>query len=638
MKKFIRILYCMFVVSVLLSLSIMIGGCSKDIKDDSGEPLNKSIIFNDKSVSISLMDSVVLEPIVNNISETLVWSSEDNSIVSVDSIGKITGLKEGSTKITVKAGEIFADIKVIVLSEGLLPEIILDNDDIKIFVTDTYQITPIIRFNNKDYLDGTFSYSTTDDNIIKVTEQGKIEAVGMGEANILIKGEWRGMDTNAMMRELHVLVKPNMDITLALPSDIYVTNTNIDGVEYKNEVKPTIVLYNREEIETPKKDYIIDIGDKNILEYNIDKKTIVGKSEGKTTLQVKYELDNGFLVTSNILDINVEYPTKTSDAPIDLELANNQLNDGIKDIAEGEILKIIDISTDETFEVYKKDSGILKDKVVFGNRKWKLYNKDFAVVCNVTAMTKIINTQEDFLKIYEYMKTDEKGVYDGYVVLGNDIDLSQKIDYKKRWATGMCPFNYDNLANDWGVLESYKGLVGTFDGRGHTVKGLQVATFGLFNNIASTGVVKNVAFTDVRFDGTDAAVFARHNNGTIDNVFISISDTKHGSGNTGGFCQFVNAGGNVTNCVVKFNTKFNENAGAICFRYLPSGNISNVYTITDDDSVIVQWKGGIFNEAKELTFNNKEAFVSTLTKDNLSSKGFGDYSQTLYDSFLSSLK
>ena len=249
---------------------------------------------------------------------------------------------------------------------------------------------------------------------------------------------------------------------------------------------------------------------------------------------------------------------------------------------------------------------------------------------------KVINTQEDFLKIYEYMKTDEKGVYDGYVVLGNDIDLSQKIDYKKRWATGMCPFNYDNLANDWGVLESYKGLVGTFDGRGHTVKGLQVATFGLFNNIASTGVVKNVAFTDVRFDGTDAAVFARHNNGTIDNVFISISDTKHGSGNTGGFCQFVNAGGNVTNCVVKFNTKFNENAGAICFRYLPSGNISNVYTITDDDSVIVQWKGGIFNEAKELTFNNKEAFVSTLTKDNLSSKGFGDYSQTLYDSFLNS--
>ena len=157
MKKFIRILYCMFVVSVLLSLSIMIGGCSKDIKDDSGEPLNKSIIFNDKSVSISLMDSVVLEPIVNNISETLVWSSEDNSIVSVDSIGKITGLKEGSTKITVKAGEIFADIKVIVLSEGLLPEIILDNDDIKIFETDTYKITPIIRFNNKNYLDGNFS-------------------------------------------------------------------------------------------------------------------------------------------------------------------------------------------------------------------------------------------------------------------------------------------------------------------------------------------------------------------------------------------------------------------------------------------------------------------------------------------------
>ncbi len=114
------------------------------------------------------------------------WSSSDNSIISVDN-GKIKALKEGSAKITVKTEEGYKDTCTVT---ALKPS----NTDIKItkiaFDVSTKQM------NLGDKLNINVSYSpnnatnrnlkwvSSNPNVAKVDSQGRVEAVGLGNATI----------------------------------------------------------------------------------------------------------------------------------------------------------------------------------------------------------------------------------------------------------------------------------------------------------------------------------------------------------------------------------------------------------------------------------------------------------------------
>ena len=113
----------------------------------------------------------------------------------------------------------------------------------------------------------------------------------------------------------------------------------------------------------------------------------------------------------------------------------------------------------------------------------------------------------------------------------------------------------DLTGKDWapiGTSFSNK-YTGTFDGGGHTIKGLTVTTndqfVGLFGSIGYAGTVKNVMMEDVQITSNRSSGFAGgvagYSDGTIENCSVSgsVSGTVYVGGVVG-----VQIGGSITGC------------------------------------------------------------------------------------------
>lgn len=153
------------------------------------------------------------------------------------------------------------------------------------------------------------------------------------------------------------------------------------------------------------------------------------------------------------------------------------------------------------------------------------YVRDFKYVSKVIdeasdlAMFKIVNTFEGSAGIVE------SGLFDGYYVLGKDID-----------ATGYTHANSgENLyqaSNLWFTTQGLGncGLKGTFDGNGHTISNLALGQFGLFGLI-NGGIVKNVAIEiSSMSSGYTAGLCWFALDAVIENVHLKVAELPGNSG------------------------------------------------------------------------------------------------------------
>ena len=105
---------------------------------------------------------------------------------------------------------------------------------------------------------------------------------------------------------------------------------------------------------------------------------------------------------------------------------------------------------------------------------------------------------------------DASTVFAGTYVLANDIDATEYVhNFNNGWSSG------------------WNGLTGTFDGRGYTIDGITIRQGGLFA-VISSGTVKNVAFTNVKFSALDDNGEAKGNHlyvlATLLNQAATITD------------------------------------------------------------------------------------------------------------------
>ena len=109
---------------------------------------------------------------------------------------------------------------------------------------------------------------------------------------------------------------------------------------------------------------------------------------------------------------------------------------------------------------------------------------------------------------------------------------------------------------------------GTFDGGGHTIKGLTVTTYdqfvGLFGSIGYAGTVKNVMMEDVQITSNRSSGFAGgvagHSDGTIENCSVSgsVSGTVYVGGVVG-----AQLSGSITGCSSSVTVKGTTDVGSL---------------------------------------------------------------------------
>ncbi len=114
---------------------------------------------------------------------TIEWSSSDESIVTVDEEGQITGVAEGQATIRAKATGVTGTVDVTVREP--VDHIKLDQTDATIDVTDTVQLGAlVIDVNDKPRDDCTVTWTSSKPEVASVDDSGLVEGLKEGVATI----------------------------------------------------------------------------------------------------------------------------------------------------------------------------------------------------------------------------------------------------------------------------------------------------------------------------------------------------------------------------------------------------------------------------------------------------------------------
>lgn len=129
------------------------------------------------------IEETVLPETVEN--KKVKYSSSNNRIVTVDSKGKITGIRKGTAKVTIVTEETPQVSKIIEVTVDEKPsELIVDQSEVELTVEDTYQLNVTVLPENLENKQVTYVSSNT--NIATVDKNGKIKGIAEGTIQITI--------------------------------------------------------------------------------------------------------------------------------------------------------------------------------------------------------------------------------------------------------------------------------------------------------------------------------------------------------------------------------------------------------------------------------------------------------------------
>ncbi len=138
----------------------------------------------------------------------------------------------------------------------------------------------------------------------------------------------------------------------------------------------------------------------------------------------------------------------------------------------------------------------------------------------VAAVSKVISTAEDFLKLDEYAVPGETNTHDGesfYATVGGYFILDANIDLEGAALPGIGKYRGD----DKGGWEHQ--FTGTIDGRGYTVSNFKVEenNGGLVSYLTKDGVIKNIALIGIELGANQiTGALATQVDGEVSNVFL----------------------------------------------------------------------------------------------------------------------
>ena len=169
---------------------------------------------------------------------------------------------------------------------------------------------------------------------------------------------------------------------------------------------------------------------------------------------------------------------------------------------------------------------------------------------------------------------------------------------------------------------------GTFDGGGHTIKGLTVTTndqfVGLFGSIGYAGTVKNVMMEDVQITSNRSSGFAGgvagYSDGTIENCSVSgsVSGTVYVGGVVG-----VQIGGSITGCSSSATVKGTVDVGGVAGQTNSSATLTACYA-TGNVIIEIAPKKNI-SGGSLVGFNGGNGLLACYATGNVTSTGSSTY-------------
>ena len=583
-----RVFKALILCLCMTAMTLCVTACAE--KDN---PTSETLVLslNKENLGLDVFEQYDLD--VEN-GEQIVWSSEDESIATVNADGIVTGVSQGTTNIIATVGNQILKCEVTVRASEDVPTIVLDEETVELLIGDDYTISPKVLYKQNKY-EASYTYTSHNEQIAKVDENGKITAVEFGTTKIEISANW-GIyaDSIYLKKIVDVIVKE--DVTLRIESEAFSISLG--------ETRQLTAIAKVKGIEMTD-GLVWSSSDSEIISVNQDGIVTAGAGTkfGTAEIFVSYTSTKSTYKSLPVL-VTLNKPVRdlTNEVVFDYDLSK-QVPLSFNDISglEGTILKIALDEKDITSKL--NDGEIAYDtasKYPLGERALTIETDRAVYKLNMTIASYVISDTESMDAWYTEVKTIAKGGKKLYVVVAADFTYSG--DGFSVW-----PGNVNNGGC----------LTGVFDGRGHVITGVKISTYTMF--IWLDGTMKNIAFKDLTSTGTNAlhGLLARYTDcGRLENVYIS--------GTAGGTVKDIIAGGTggVNNKPIIKNCIFNvtlAGTDAVFFNSgtteATNGTFTNVYAISSTKTSINKGgdSTGIFSTANAEFF----AAVSANMTDSL---------------------
>ena len=160
----------------ILYFALALLGCTKGIEITSLSLFESSIAL--KKGSMTTLTAIISPE--NATRKTIIWSSSDDCVVSVDQSGKVTALNAGVATITAQVGSLSAHCDVTVTVDATSVTLNKTSLTLEKGMSETLVAT----VEPEDATDKTIWWSSSDNNVVSVDQRGKVTALNAGVATI----------------------------------------------------------------------------------------------------------------------------------------------------------------------------------------------------------------------------------------------------------------------------------------------------------------------------------------------------------------------------------------------------------------------------------------------------------------------
>lgn len=198
-----------------------------------------SISLDYEDLSMNPTDAIWLSATVypeDADNQVLSWSSSNESVATVSDFGEVTAVGRGTSVITCAATDgsgVSTSCTVTVTGDVPVTMITLDKKSLLMAVNDTYELSATIFPTNAD--NQVVSWSSSDENVVTVTNTGHVVSVGEGFATITCSAmDGSYVTANCQVRVWADHSDEHAYVDLGLPSGTLWATTNIGAENPEN--------------------------------------------------------------------------------------------------------------------------------------------------------------------------------------------------------------------------------------------------------------------------------------------------------------------------------------------------------------------------------------------------------------------